>query len=149
MCSASLVPMPSSTGWPKRAAKRRCRSAGRASPAVTVARTEANVDSGTSVSSRPATKPGLAKNSVGCSVRTSSATSGGVGRRGLRIAVAPTANGNVSELPSPKAKNSLATERQRSSGPIDRTSRAYVSAVACGLPWRCMTPFGVPVVPEL
>ena len=29
------------------------------------------------------------------------------------------------------------------------TPSAYVSAVACRLPWRCMTPFGRPVVPEL
>ena len=57
--------------------------------------------SGVSESSRPATKPGLAKNSVGCSSRTSAATSGGVGRRGLRMLHPPAASGNVSELPSP------------------------------------------------
>ena len=101
MWSASVEPMPSSTGWPKRAANRRCRSAGRDSPAVTVARTEANVSSGRSASSRPATKPGLAKNSVGAVVRTSSATSGGVGRRGLSTVEAPTESGNVSEFPRP------------------------------------------------
>ena len=42
MCSASVEPMPSSTGCPKRSLNRRCRSAGSDSPAVTVARTLAN-----------------------------------------------------------------------------------------------------------
>ena len=101
MCSASVDPMPSSTGWPKRSVNRRCRSAGSASPAVTVARTDANASAGASVSSSAATKPGLAKNSVGRSVSTSSTIPAGVGRSGQRIAVAPTANGNVSELPRP------------------------------------------------
>ena len=103
MCSASVVPMPSSTGWPKRSAKRRCRSAGSASPAVTVARTEANAsDRARRRRAGAATKPGLAKNSVGCSAAHEL---GDVRRRrpdrGSRIAVAPTASGNVSELPSP------------------------------------------------
>ena len=101
MCSASVDPMPSSTGWPKRSLKRRCSSAGSDSPAVTVARTPANVSAGASVSSSEATKPGLAKNSVGCSASISSTMPAGVGRPGSRMAVPPTANGNVSELPRP------------------------------------------------
>ncbi len=67
----------------------------------------------------------------------------------MSTAQPPTASGNVSELPSPKAKNSLATERKRSSGVVLNTERAYVDAVACGLAWRCITPLGTPVVPEL
>ena len=48
----------------------------------------------------------------------------GVGGSGLRIAVAPAPNGNVSELPRPNAKNSLATDRKRSSSVTWRTWRA-------------------------
>jgi hypothetical protein len=101
MCSASVVPMPSSTGWPERALNRRCRSAGSASPAVTVDRTEAKASSPGSASSRAATKPGVAKNRVGRSSRSRSSTSAGVGRRGLSTALAPTERGKVRELPSP------------------------------------------------
>jgi hypothetical protein len=43
----------------------------------------------------------------------------------------------------------LAIDKKRSSSVVWSTPRAYVSAVACGLPWRCTTPFGSPVVPEL
>ncbi len=107
MCRASVEPMPSSTGCPKRALKRRWRSAGNDSPAVTVARTLANADAGASVSRSAATKPGLAKNRVGCSAATSSMMPGGVGRRGSRIAVAPTASGNVSAVAEPVGEEQL------------------------------------------
>ena len=46
MCSASVEPMPSRTGWPVRSLKRRWSSAGSASPAVTEQRTDANVVGG-------------------------------------------------------------------------------------------------------
>jgi hypothetical protein len=101
MCSASVDPIPSSTGCPKWSLKRRWSGAGSASPAVTVARTDASDAGSGSASSRPAAKPGDAKNSVGCSAAISSTMPGGVGGPGSRIAVAPTENGNVSELPSP------------------------------------------------
>ena len=101
MWSASVDPMPSSTGWPNRSVNRRCRSAGSDSPAVTVARTDEKASGGVSVSSSAATKPGLAKKSVGRSATMSSTIPAGVGRSAHRIAVAPAANGNVSELPSP------------------------------------------------
>ena len=61
----------------------------------------ANVVRGDSASSSAATKPGLAKNSVGCSVGDELGHAGRRRPTGLRIAVAPTANGNVSELPRP------------------------------------------------
>ncbi len=80
---------------------------------------------------------------------SSSATPGGVGRPGFSTVDAPTEKGKVSELPSPYAKNSLATDRVRSAGPIRSTDAAYVSAVAWRLAWRCITPLGRPVVPEL
>src|SRR4051812_21225189 len=124
MCKASVEPMPSSTGWPNRSEKRRCRSAGSDSPAVTVARTDANASAGTGVSSTAATNPGAAKNSVGCSAATSAHMLPGVGRCGSRIVVAPAPKGNVSELPSPYAKNNLATDKNRSSGPTFNTSVA-------------------------
>ncbi len=101
MCSASVDPMPSSTGWPVSSLKRRCSSAGNASPAVIVSRTDANVSLGTPASRRAATNPGAAKNSVGCSCTRSSATPAGVGRTGFSTALAPTEKGNVSELPRP------------------------------------------------
>ena len=74
--------------------------------------------------------------------------SAGVGGAGLSTAVAPTASGNVNELPRPYAKNNLATDRQRSSSVICSVVVAYVSTVAFTLPCRCMTPLGVPVVPD-
>ena len=83
------------------AAKRRWTSAGNDSPAVTVARTESKVSDDGDASSNAAQKPGLEKNSVGCSVAIRSRNAGGVGGVGHRTAVAPTENGNVSELPSP------------------------------------------------
>ncbi len=42
----------------------------------------------------------------------------------------------------------MATESVRSSAPMSSTDRAYVFAVCSGLPWRCITPFGRPVVPD-
>src|SRR3954447_26654148 len=101
--------------------------AGSDSPAVTVARTVANTLGSGAASSMAAQKPGLEKNSVGASASISFSTAAGDGDAGFRIAVAPAARGNVSELPSPYAKNSLATERKRSFSLTRNTSRAYVS----------------------
>ena len=58
MCRASVEPIPSSISVPKRPVKRRCTSAGRVSPAVTVARTEDRAVSGRPASTMAAQKPG-------------------------------------------------------------------------------------------
>ncbi len=65
MCSASVEPIPSSISVPNRPVKRRNTSAGRVSPAVTVARTDFSVSGGTPASTNAAQKPGGAKKSVG------------------------------------------------------------------------------------
>ena len=83
MCSASVEPMPSSTGWPNRSAKRRCRSAGSDSPAVTVARTEANVSAGDVGVEQAGDEAGAGEEQRRLLARPrSSATAAGVGGRG-------------------------------------------------------------------
>ena len=65
MCSASVDPMPSSTSRPNTAVKRRYRSAGNDSPALTPSRTLANVSPGRPAASMAAYAVGAAKNRVG------------------------------------------------------------------------------------
>ena len=64
-------------------------------------RTEDRASAGRPASSMPATKPGLTARIVGCCDATSAAIPGGEDGSGLRIVVAPTANGNVIACPSP------------------------------------------------
>ena len=75
------------------------------------------------------------------------------GRRRTRATVsttvAPTENGNVSALPRPYAKNNFAAENTTSSAVIPRMLRPYVFAVNSRSPWRWITPFGLPVVPDV
>ncbi len=54
MWSASVVPMPSSSGTPKWDVNRRCRSAGSDSPADAATRTDASVAAGSPASSMAA-----------------------------------------------------------------------------------------------
>ena len=78
----------------------------------------------------------------------SAASPAGFDGSGLRIVVAPFANGNVMLLPSPYAKNNFGTASIRSSGWTSRIVAPMVRAVASRLNCRCITPFGTPVVPD-
>jgi hypothetical protein len=93
--------MPSSTSIPNLAVKRRYRSAGNASPALTPRRTLPNVLSGRPAASIAAYAVGAPKNSVGLVLSSTLASRAGVARARSRTARAPTENGNVSVLPRP------------------------------------------------
>src|SRR2546426_4880132 len=78
-----------------------------------------------------------------------SSTFAGSGRLGYNTVEAPTWNGKYSALPRPYAKNSLATEKVRSSGPISSTCRPNASQQT-SISWcRWTAALGVPVVPEV
>src|ERR1041384_2844616 len=65
------------------------------------------------------------------------------------ITDAPTAAGTNTEYPRPYEKCILETERITSPGPIPSTCFAWPLRDAWRLPCECITPFGVPVVPEV
>lgn len=122
MCSISVDPIPSSTSTPKRRSVSWYIRAGSASPAETPNRTVAKASSGTSApaSSGPK-KLGVPNRTVARSPAARLANSAGDGLEGSSSAVPPDASGKNSELPMPYAKNSFATDRQRSSGPMPST----------------------------
>src|ERR1051325_6972827 len=70
---------------------------------------------------------GPGETSVGCSRVITSNTLAGAGRPGNNTVVAATWNGKYRALPRPYAKNSLATENVRSSGPSYDTGRPNAS----------------------
>ena len=83
MCSASVDPIPSSISVPNRPVNRRITSAGRASPAVTVYRTDPRASRGSPASTMAAQNPGGAKSSVGRCRPSSSAARAGCRRIGI------------------------------------------------------------------
>ena len=63
--------------------------------------------------------------------------------------MAPTESGNVSELPEAVGEEQLG-DRQAAVVRADVQDRPGVGLGRClQCAWRCMTPFGRPVVPEL
>jgi len=91
---------------------------------------------------------GTPKNTVGLRLTSRSNTAAGVGRSAIRTTVAPTDKGNVSALPSPYAKNSLAAENVTSLSRRSSTPRPYVSSVRSRLSCVCTVPLGRPVEPD-
>src|SRR5206468_2048306 len=88
------------------------------------------------------------KNTVGLASVRRLNTAAGVGRSGINITLAPADNGNVSALPSPYAKKSLAAENTTSRSVSANTCSPYVCAVQYRLPCECTVPFGRPVEPD-
>ena len=83
-----------------------------------------------------------------CSPCKRSRTVVGVGRSAISNAVAPTANGKVSPLPSPYAKNNLAAENTTSLAVMPSTPTPYNSALCIRLACRWTVPLGCPVEPD-
>ena len=125
MCSASVVPIPSSTGWPTRSWNRRCRSAGSASPAVTVQRTEAKASSRRIGVEQRRDEPRGGEEQGRPFVPHQVEHVGG--RRAPRVraprSLPPTA-GTSASCRARRRRTASATDRQRSSGPISRTDAA-------------------------
>ncbi len=68
-------------------------------------------------------------------------------RSGSSTTDAPVASGMSNELPRPYEKKSFAVLYTRSAGPIASTCRPYARAGNAARSCRCMTAFGLPVVP--
>jgi hypothetical protein len=95
---------------------------GKASPADVLTRTELApslvVPAWASIDAKSVGTP---QKMVGRCSRSACITAAGVGRSAMSTAVAPTARGNVSALPRPYAKKSLAAEKTTSSSRMPRT----------------------------
>ena len=141
MCSISVEPMPSTMSQPKCAAKRSPISPGSASPADEHRRKRDLV----AAPAGPATRACRRSRSARRRRRSASRacgdarapvqrlnTASGVGRSAISTTVAPTESGNVSALPSPYAKKSLAAENTTSRS----VSAEHALAVQLGRPVR-------------
>ena len=78
--------------------------------------------------------------------RSVSSRSGGLATGAVE---APNRNGNSTAAPSPNVNASGGVPLNTSSGCGSRISRANVSHVASRSRWKCMQPFGTPVVPDV